>query len=515
MPTTPNVSTLLDANLDAGRGGKRAIVTAEGSELTFDDLFATTCRVAARLGDLGVRREQRVLLVLDDTPAFPSAFLGAMRIGAVPIPTNFLARPDDFGYFLDDSYATVAIVDSVFMDKVGPQIAERSGVQLVVANGDAGDARSFDEWMSHDAVEVDPVNTHPDDMAFWLYSSGSTGRPKGVVHRHANVIATCEHYAMPTLSLTEDDVVFSTTKMFHAYGLGNNLSFPLSVGATSVYSTGAPTPDKLLATVSSQGPSLYFSVPALYAAILSHGDFDGTDWSSVRLGVSAAEPLPPETWRRFHKRTGIEILDGLGSTEMLHIFCTNKPGEVEPGSSGTPVDGYDIELRDPDGGVVTDGSPGEMFVRGPSALSYYWHQSARTKEKLSNGWFASGDRYHQDAKDNFVYEGRVDDMMKIGGLWVSPIEIENRLMEHEAVHEAAVVLAIVDDVSRIRAAVILSEGHQPSDDLVVDLQEWCKAELLRYQYPHIVDFVDDFPRTATGKIQRFKLREGSASQTTV
>jgi benzoate-CoA ligase family protein len=506
MQTTANISTLVDANLEAGRGAKTAIITADDRTLTFSDLHTSVNRVASRLRDLGVRREERLLVVLDDTPAFPATFLGAMRIGAVPIPVNFLARPQDFGYFLDDSYAVAAVVDAVFMEKVGPEVAKRANVRLIVANGDAGDAESMDEWMADGDEEVDPVATHPDDMAFWLYSSGSTGPPKGVVHRHANLAATCQNYAQPTLGITERDVMYSTTPMFHAYGLGNSLSFPLSVGATTVYSNGAPTPDKLLERVGSHSPTIYFSVPALYAAILAHDDFDDTDWSSVRLGVSAAEPLPPETWRRFQERTGIEILDGLGSTEMLHIYCSNRAGSAQPGSSGGPVDGYEIELRDEDGEPVADGVAGELWVRGPSALSYYWHQSERTTAKLAHGWFASGDRYHRDDDGYYVYEGRVDDMMKIGGLWVSPIEIENRLMEHPSVHEAAVVNAQVDDVSRIKAAVILTPSAEPSDELVAELQAWCKETLLRYQYPHLIDFVDDFPRTATGKIQRFKLR---------
>jgi benzoate-CoA ligase family protein len=507
VQTTANVSTLLDANLEAGREAKTAIITADDRELTYGDVYAATNRVAQRLRDLGIRREERILLVLDDTPAFPASFLGAMRIGAVPIPSNFLARPQDFGYFLDDSYAVAAVVDAAFVDKVGPEVADRQGVRLIVANGESGDFDSLDEWLASGDVEVTPAPTHPDDMAFWLYSSGSTGPPKGVVHRHANVLATCESYAVPTLGIDAEDVVFSSTKMFHAYGLGNNLTFPMSVGATSVYSTGAPTPERLLERVRSHAPTLYFSVPALYAAILAHAEFDAIDWSSVRLGISAAEPLPPGTWRRFQERTGIEILDGLGSTELLHIYCSNRPGEVEPGSSGTPVAGYEIEIRDENAAPVADGEAGELWVRGPSALSFYWHQTERTRQKLSDGWFASGDRYHQSASGKFVYEGRVDDMMKVGGLWVSPIEIENRLMEHQDVHEAAVVSVMVDDLARIKAVVILSEGVEPTDQLVTGLQDWCKEALLRYQYPHLVEFVDDFPRTATGKIQRFKLRE--------
>jgi benzoate-CoA ligase family protein len=507
MQTTANVSTLVDANLEAGRGAKTAVITSEDRQLTYEGLHAAVNRVAARLVDLGIRREERILVILDDTPAFPATFLGAMRLGAVPIPVNFLARAQDFGYFLDDSYAVAAVVDSVFMEKAGPEVGQRDHIRLIVANGDAGEAESLDAWLTESADEIDPVDTHPDDMAFWLYSSGSTGPPKGVVHRHANVLATCENYAIPTLGISENDVVFSSTKMFHAYGLGNNLTFPMSVGATSVYSSGPPTPDKLLERVSTHSPTVYFSVPALYAAILAHADFDSTDWSSVRLGVSAAEPLPPGTWNRFLERTGVEILDGLGSTEMLHIYCTNHVHDVDPGTSGTAVDSYELAIRDAEGNAVPDGEAGELWVRGPSALSHYWHQAERTKEKLAHGWFASGDRYHRNESGNYVYEGRVDDMMKIGGLWVSPIEIENRLMDHEAIHEAAVVSVVIDDVSRIKASVILSDGHEASDALVGELQDWCKEALLRYQYPHIVAFVDDFPRTATGKIQRFKLRD--------
>ena len=507
MQTTDNASTLLEANLEAGRSGAPAIITAADETWTFTDLYRATCRVASRLADLGVGREDRVLLVLDDTPAFPAAFLGAMRIGAVPVPVNFLARPEDFGYFLDDSYAVAAVVDAVFLGVVGPQLDKRDHVLRVVANGSEDGYESLDVWLEDGSDELDPVSTHPDDPAFWLYSSGSTGVPKAVVHRHADIGATCRHYAWPTLGIQHGDVVFSSTKMFHAYGLGNNLTFPLSVGATSVYLTGRPTPTALLERVAEHHPSLFFSVPALYNAMLANEAFDRTDWTSVRLGVSAAEPLPPEIWRRFHDRTGIEILDGLGSTEMLHLYCSNRAGRVKPGTSGTAVDGYEVDLRDEEGVSIDGDGPGELWVRGPSAFTGYWHQVARTRAKLNGGWFATGDRYHRDEDGYFVYEGRVDDMMKVGGLWVSPIEIENRLMEHPAVREAAVVGLEIDNVSRIKAAVILAGDQAGDDDLVRELQEWCKEALLRYQYPHVVEFVLDFPRTPTGKIQRFKLRE--------
>ena len=508
MQVGPNVSTLIDGWVERRDGGDIILVTADDVTWSGGRLHAAVNSVATRLRDLGMGREDRLLMVLDDTPVFPALFLGAMRIGAVPVPVNFLARPDDFGYFLDDSRARFAVADHVFLDVVGPQVSARPEVTLMVANGPAPDgAHAVDQWLAEPGDEVAPVDTSPDDMAFWLYSSGSTGKPKGVVHSHSDIGATCERYAVPVLGIGPEDVVFSSTKMFHAYGLGNNLTFPMWSGASSVYLTGRPTPDHLLERVGSHRPSLYFSVPALYNAVLAHPGFDETDWSPVRLGISAAEPLPPEIWRRFHDRTGIEILDGVGSTEMLHIYCSNRAGEVRPGTSGTPVDGYELEIRDPEGNLCPTGEAGEMYVKGPSALTEYWQQPERNKDKLRGEWFLSGDRYRQDEDGYHWYEGRVDDMMKVGGLWVSPIEIENRLMEHPSVREAAVVAVDVEHMSRIKAVVILAEGVDADGDLDAELQAWCKSELQRYQFPHVIEYVEDFPRTATGKIQRFKLRD--------
>ena len=508
MQQGPNAGTLIDGWVEMRGEDEVILVTADDEPWSAGRLRGAVIAMAARLRDLGLGREDRILMVLDDTPVFPAVFLGAMRIGAVPVPVNFLARPDDFGYFLDDSHASFAVVDHVFLEVVGPQVSARPEVTLLVANGPAPHgAHSVDQWMAEPGDDLAPVDTHPDAMAFWLYSSGSTGKPKGVVHSHADIGATCELYAGPVLEIGPEDVVFSSTKMFHAYGLGNNLTFPMWSGATSVYLTGRPTPDHLLERVGSHRPSLYFSVPALYNAVLAHPGFDETDWSSVRLGISAAEPLPPEIWRRFHDRAGIEILDGVGSTEMLHIYCSNRAGQVRPGTSGTPVDGYELEIRDPEGNLCPTGEAGEMYVKGPSALTEYWQQPERSRDKIRGDWFLSGDRYRQDEDGYYWYEGRVDDMMKVGGLWVSPIEIENRLMEHPAIREAAVVAVDIDHMSRIKAVVILAQGASDHGGLVPELQEWCKSALQRYQFPHVVEYVDDFPRTATGKIQRFKLRE--------
>jgi benzoate-CoA ligase len=369
-------------------------------------------------------------------------------------------------------------------------------------------AQSVEAWTAEGPDHVDHVPTHRDDMAFWLYSSGSTGRPKGVVHTHKDVAFTCEQYAVQVLGLREDDRTFSTTKLFHAYGLGNGLTFPLWVGATAIQMGGRPTPEAALDTIVAHRPTVLFSVPALYNAMLASPQIADADLTSLRIGASAAEALPADVWRRWHERTGTEILDGIGSTEMLHIYCSNRAGAVVPGTSGTPVPGYELQLRDPDTGAVIDEpeAEGALWVRGDSALAYYWHNSDKTRTSIQGPWFFSGDRYRRNADGTYAYEGRADDMIKVKGLWVSPIEIENRLIEHEAVLEAAVVGIEMDGFTRVRAHVILAEGQQGDDALTEALQTWCKDKLLRYQYPHEITYVGDFPRTATGKVQRFKLR---------
>jgi benzoate-CoA ligase family protein len=503
------VALLTDHNLEAGRGEATALVAPDGSTVTFAQVHAMASRFAARLRDAGVQREQRVVLVMDDSPRFHAAFLGTIRAGAVPVPVNFLARSDDFRYFMEDAYAVVAVVDAPFLDAVEPHATEL-GVP-VVTGGVPDVEQSVEAWTAEGPDHVDPVRTHRDDMAFWLYSSGSTGRPKGVVHTHKDVAFTCQHYAVEVLGLQADDVTFSTTKLFHAYGLGNGLTFPLWTGATAVQMAGRPTPEAALAKIVEHRPTVLFSVPALYNAMLNSPDIEGADLSSLRIGASAAEALPGEVWRRWHERTGTEILDGIGSTEMLHIYCSNRPGRVVPGTSGTPVPGYELQLRDPDTGAVIEDAEaaGALWVRGGSALAYYWHNSDKTRRSIQGEWFFSGDRYRRGEDGTYAYEGRADDMMKVKGLWVSPIEIENRLIEHEAVVEAAVVGVEVDGFTRVRAHVILREGHTGDDELTAQLQEWCKEALLRYQYPHEITYVEDFPRTATGKVQRFRLREAA------
>jgi benzoate-CoA ligase len=344
-------------------------------------------------------------------------------------------------------------------------------------------------------------------MAFWLYSSGSTGRPKGVVHLHHDIPYTCETYGREILEISKDDVTFSTTKLYHAYGMGNNLSFPYSVGASTVLLGGRANPQAILETAQRFKPTLFFSVPTLYNAMLNLPGAGGYDLSSVRRCVSAAEPLSPAVLRRWHETFGLDILDGIGSTEMLHIYCSNRPDRVVPGTSGEPVPGYELKLLDDEGREVPDGETGNLYVRGDSAHAFYWHQHEKTKATLRGDWLFTGDRFRRDEAGAYAYEGRADDMIKVGGLWVSPIEVENALAEHPLVVEAAAVGVRGEETTRVKAYLVCREHDRAEAELAAELQEWCKDRLRRYEYPHFFAFVDELPKTLTGKIQRYKLRE--------
>ena len=494
-----NISFLLDHNLEAGRGDHAAILCGQ-ERVTYAQLLALAWRAGRALLEAGIRREERVLLLLDDTPAFPAVFLGANRIGAVPVPVNPLYKISDFRYFLEDSYARLVVADEWHREKA-TEAADGLGVGVV----------SPEEFLAADdgsGSELSPASTHEDDMAFWLYSSGSTGRPKGVVHRQSDVAATCEAYGASVLRLTPDDVTYSTTKLYHAYGLGNGISFPYWAGATTVLNPARPSPESIFSAIEEHRPTAFFSVPTLYNVLVNSDGAAGRDLSSVRICLSAAEPLPPEVFRRWQETYGLPILDGIGSTEMLHIYCSNTAEAHKPGTSGRPVPGYALQLRSEAGAVLGPGEVGELYVKGDSALVGYWHHRHRSRNTLMGEWFATGDRYRCDEEGFFSYEGRADDMIKVGGLWVSPIEIENVLVEHAAVLEAAVVGIDVGGFTRTRAHVVCRPGAGAGAGaaLVAELQELCKDRLQRYQYPHIVEFEEDLPKTMTGKIQRYVLR---------
>jgi benzoate-CoA ligase len=506
MPATLNAGDLVSRQVEAGRGDSRAIVAADAA-LTYDQLRRQINRAGRLLLELGVRREQRVLLVLDDTSVFPIVFLGAMRIGAVPVPVSPLDKDDNFRHFVDDSYAEIVVTDAAMQERLAAALAGRP-VRWLVRGGHGADVVELDEALAGQSDELDASPTHRDDMAFWLYSSGSTGKPKGVVHLHHDIAVTCDNYARQVLGLGPDDVTFSTTKLFHAYGLGNGLSFPLSLGASSVLMPGPSRPGPILETLRRHRPTVFFSVPALFGALVRDPDADGA-LDSVRFCVSAAEPLPPTTITRWRERFGLDIVDGIGSTEMLHIYCSNRPGQIVPGTTGRPVPGYELRLVDDSGTVLEGPAIGALEVRGDSCAAFYWHQHEKTKASMRGDWFATGDRYERREDGTYAYVGRVDDMLKVGGLWVSPVDMEHALLEHPRVGGVGVVGVTVGDASRVAAYIECAGG--PGDDALADeLRTWCKERMRRYEYPHVVRFVDDLPRTLTGKVQRFRLREWAA-----
>jgi benzoate-CoA ligase family protein len=506
IPERFNAALILDQNLAVGRENKTAVL-CEGEDVSYGQLVERTQRFAAGLLALGVRPEQRVLLVLDDTPHWPTAFLGAMRMGAVPVPVSPLDSTANFAHYLRDSGAAAVVIEASAWPNAEPALREcEAAIPILIANGEVGGYPTVKSTLAtHDPLP-EIYDTHRDDAAFWLYSSGSTGRPKGVVHLHHDIPVTCETYGRHILDIREDDITFSTTKLYHAYGMGNNLSFPYSVGATTVLRPERPKAEPLLEVACRFKPTLLFSVPTLYNAMLAVPGRERFDLSSVRMCLSAAEPLAPEVLRAWRDAFGLDILDGIGSTEMLHVYCSNRSGHVRPGTSGRPVPGYELRLRDDDGVEVPQGAVGNLLVRGDSALAYYWRQHERTKRVLQGEWFFTGDRYRQDDHGNYVYEGRADDMIKIGGLWASPVEIENALIEHPTVYEAAAIGVRIDATTRIKAFVVLSGESGDSAQLERELREWCKTRLRRYEYPHFFEFVDALPKTLTGKIERYKLR---------
>ena len=509
VPERYNAGTLLDANLQAGRGNKVAVISGD-ERLTYQELHDRACAMGRALRALGLRREDRVILILDDTPAFAITFWGAVRSGLVPVPVNPHLRVDDYCYFVEDTYARAVIIEPAYLPKLAQAldgVAERP-VVITTGGEPLAEHRLSDLVATHHG-DLPLADTHRDDIALILYSGGSTGRPKGILHLHHDIPYTCETYARHVVGLSESDTIFARA-LFHAYGLGAGVTFPAWAGATTVLRPGRPTPQAVLETLREHRPSLVFLVPTLYNAIVNDPDASRYDLSMIRHCVSAAEPLAPEVWRRWKETFGLEILDGIGSTELLHIFCSNTPGDIRPGSSGKPVPGYELNLQDEYGVAVQPGSVGDLHVRGDSSAPAYWHQHAKSQRTMRGEWVHTGDRYRVDADGYYWYEGRSDDMIKVRGEWVSPIEIENVLCECPAVLEAAVVGVPVDGVTTIKATVVLRAGHAPSPQLVRDLQDWCKGRLQRYQFPQHIDFADELPKTVTGKIQRFVLREGVA-----
>jgi benzoate-CoA ligase family protein len=494
----------IDRHILEGRGAKIAI-RGHAGDVTYAELTDHVNRCGNVLRRLGLAPGQRMAMLVKDCPEFFYLFWGAIKAGVIPVPLNVILRAPDYRFIFEHAGASAVVFSPEFAGEVEPALPGAPG--HCIALPVEGDRRCLRTLLSEAPPELDPVLAEATAPCFWLYTSGSTGRPKGVVHRHRDMVVTSELFGRGVLGLGEDDVVFSAAKLFFAYGLGNAMSFPLWAGATAVLLDVRPTAQNTLETIERFRPTLYFGVPTLYASQLQELETARPDLASLRLCVSAGEPLPAELCRRWQERTNLAILDGIGSTEALNTFISNRPDDVRPGTSGRPVPGYEVRIVAPDGGEATLGQPGRLQVKGDSTAICYWNDPERTAQTMLGDWLDTGDTYVRDADGYYQHCGRSDDMLKVGGLWCSPIEIESRLIDHPSVLEAAVV-GIPDASGNIKpeAWVVLRAAISPSESLADELMVHCKRHLAPYKFPRHVHFVPELPKTATGKIQRYALR---------
>jgi benzoate-CoA ligase len=534
VPAVFNAAThFVDRNVDEGRGGHVAIECGD-ARVTYGEVQQHVNRCGNALRGLGVRPEERVLLLLLDGPEFVYGFFGAIKIGAVPVPLNTLWKPADYQYAIRDSRAAVLIVSADLVPNIEriPDADRRALRHIIVVGGDAASTYpAYEPFESEGAAELDAEPTSRDAPAFWLYSSGSTGAPKGCVHLQHDMVVCAELFGKGVLGIRHTDRTFSVAKLFFAYGLGNALYFPFSVGATTILWPGAPAAPNVYAVVEKHRPTLFYSVPTSYGMLLAQGRPEGLhddsrdmssgrvdsrsadlqvrdfDLSSIRLAVSAGEALPAALYERFKQRFGVDIVDGIGSTETLHMFISNRPDAIRPGSSGLLVNGYEARLLDEERDAVLPGEIGNLWIRGDSVCAGYWNQHEKTKETIEGHWIRTGDKYTQDVDGFYWYAGRSDDMLKVGGLWVSPVEVENALVAHAAVLECGVVgREDHDGLVKPMAFVVLRDAAAGSPDLAKELQQFVRERVAEYKRPRWIEFVAELPKTATGKIQRFRLR---------
>jgi benzoate-CoA ligase family protein len=498
---------VLRSNLDAGRANKSAYIDSART-LTYGQLADRVARFGAALRGLGIRREERVLMAMLDTVDWPTAFLGCLKAGIIAVPVNTLLTEDDYRFMLADSRAKCLVVSEALFPKFKDLIDASPDLEHVIVSGaNPHGYRLFDDVIGADEPEDYAAPTTSDDIAFWLYTSGSTGKPKGAVHVHASLKLTADLYGTPVAGIKESDVCYSVAKLFFAYGLGNALTFPLTVGATTVLNAERPTPDGVAALLRKHPVTVFYAVPTFYAAFLNSKDVPKKSEVKIRRCISAGEALPEEIARTWQERYGVEISDGLGTTEMLHIYLTNRPGATKYGTTGKAVPGYEIKLIGEDGHPVKQGEMGEMYSRGPTSAIMYWNNREKSRSTFQGEWTRSGDKYIEDEDGYYICCGRADDMLKVSGIWVSPFEVEGALSSHPEVLEAAVV-GWFDEQKLIKpkAFVVLKLPDKASEALAQALQDHVKAKLAPFKYPRWIEFRSELPKTATGKIQRFKLR---------
>ena len=512
-----NASDILFHNLAAGRGDRLA-VTGPAGRRTFAELCVDAARWGNALLSLGLVRGDRVLLFLDDTPVYPAAFFGAVRAGLVPLLINLLTPPDLLQFYLADSGAKVAVAEAAFRDRFnGTACAGTVLATLIVVNGEAGGAVpvrtiTASSWLAAFSDRLDAADTHRNEMAFWMYSSGSTGRPKGIVHLQHDMPYTDLSYARSILKLSPDDICFSVPKIFFAYGFGNSITFPYAAGAASLLMPGQPKPASIFETIACYRPTVFFGLPTLYTAMTKAPEAGAADFSSIRLAISAAEILSAEVFNAWKTLTGLEIVEGLGSTEVLHVYLSNTVEKKKPGAAGLRVPGYELALKDQDGKDVADGDEGILWVRGDSNTPLYWNRPDKTAEGIGDGgWIYTGDRFARDADGFYFFRGRADELVKISGQWVHPTEVELCLADHPAVRECAVLaLELPDRRMTLKAFVVLNDTARDAETATKILQDYVKQKLLPYKYPRIVQFMDDLPKTGTGKIDRQALLKTTA-----